>query len=414
MAVFGNLALDPGARALAKRDFSSASSPADSVASEALRFPHVVGRWIGSKRGDGETTRLAAAAIGNGCADPAWRAACVSGVHGATLVRRLFEALPVRRSGDENARERTPANAVPVGLGLGLDDARRLKSAAEAADFETAASVLAALSNVLLEPSARAWVRTNAKRVVEKLLPWLLVTGDANVTDVADAETSAVVASRAAATLSRCAREKETTRALLSARGAGGALAVCDLVAQTAQRVLATETSDPSFAAAAAALDGGTRVLALAAAFSRRGRRRRRRRRRRRDGRRGDGAGRGARRGVVAGGVRVFAESPRRRRRQRRARAGGLGAPRPRLGVARVARARRGALPAGGVPRALRRRAEKRRHRVRAAARRAPHMAALKEHHGLELIYAYVALKTGRRDDKEDKEGEILSSYVEK
>jgi hypothetical protein len=37
-------------------------------------------------------------------------------------------------------------------------------------------------------------------------------------------------------------------------------------VAQTAQRVLATDTSDPSFAAAAAALDGGTRVLALAAA----------------------------------------------------------------------------------------------------------------------------------------------------
>ena len=57
---------------------------------------------IEQARAEAEATRLAAAAIGNGCADPAWRAACVSGVHGATLVPRLFEALPVRRSGDED------------------------------------------------------------------------------------------------------------------------------------------------------------------------------------------------------------------------------------------------------------------------------------------------------------------------
>ena len=398
LAVFGNLALDPGARALAKRDFSSASSPADSTAAEALRFPHVVGRWIGSKRGDGETTRLAAAAIGNGCADPAWRAACVSGVHGATLVRRLFEALPVRRSGDEETRERTPANAVPVGLGLGLDDARRKEPPgggdfeAEAADFETAASVLAALSNVLLEPSARAWVRTNAKRVVEKLLPWLLVPfGDANVTDVADAEKRSAVASRAAATLSRCAREKETTRALLSARGAGGALAVCDLVAQTAQRVLATETSDPSFATAAAALDGGTRVLALAAAsFAAL------------DGDvDGDVDGDATDAEATALGVaRAAGSSLAACVCSPKVPDGVVGNAALALGdLARLDRvsASLESLEPGAVPSLLaacraRSGAAQKNAAIACArlARRAPHMAALKEHHGLELIYAYV------------------------
>ena len=248
---------------------------------------------------------------------------------------------------------------------------------------------------MLLEPSARAWVRTNAKRVVEKLLPWLLVPfGDANVTDVADAEKRSAVASRAAATLSRCAREKETTRALLSARGAGGALAVCDLVAQTAQRVLATETSDPSFAAAAAALDGGTRVFngargGVFAALD------------------GDVDGdvdgdatdaeatalaRGARRGVVAGGVRVFAEWT--------VPDGVVGNAALALGdLARLDRvsASLESLEPGAVPSLLaacraRSGAAQKNAAIACArlARRAPHMAALKEHHGLELIYAYV------------------------
>ena len=402
LAVFGNLALDPGARALAKQDFSSASSRSRSPASEALRFPHVVGRWIGSKRGDGETTRLAAAAIGNGCADPAWRAACVSGVHGATLVRGLFEALPVRRNGDEDAsgRERTPApNAgnVPVGLGLGLglDDARRKEPpggrAAEAADFETAASVLAALSNVLLEPSARAWVRANAERVVEKLLPWLLVTGDANVSDVADAEnknSAWVVASRAAATLSRCAREKETTRALLSARGAGGALVTARFVAQTAQRVLATDTSDPSFAAAAA-LDGGTRVLALAAAsfaaF---------------DGDVDVDVDASDAEATALGVARAAGSSLAACVCSPKVPDGVVGNAALALGdLARLDRvsASLESLEPGAVPSLLaacraRAGAAQKNAAIACArlARRAPHMAALKEHHGLELIYAYV------------------------
>ena len=399
LAVFGNLALDPGARALAKRDFSSASSPADSVASEALRFPHVVGRWIGSKRGDGETTRLAAAAIGNGCADPAWRAACVSGVHGATLVRRLFEALPVRRSGDENARERTPANAVPVGLGLGLDDARAAFEIsdfeAEAADFETAASVLAALSNVLLEPSARAWVRTNAKRVVEKLLPWLLVTfGDANVTDVADAETSCV-SRRARRRRFRGARAKRRRRARFCPRAARAARSRFVISSRRrhsacwrrrrptrrSRRRRRRWTAGRAFWRSRRRLS--RRWTATSTATSTATRRTPRRRRwawRAPRGRRW-------RRACVRRSPRKSSATPRRRRRASTASATPSPARCPPCAACRARSARRRSRARGW--------------------RRAPHMAALKEHHGLELIYAYVwAVKTetkrGQRGQRED------------
>ena len=287
LAVFGNLALDPGARALVKGDCSSvvANATAERArdvesnvskreveetaeARDADAFPHVVGGWIGSPRGDDETTRLAAAAIGNGCADPAWRAACVSGVHGASLSRKLFEALPVR----DVANAKTAPAGLGLGLGLGQREARSDGEGAEAArresDAETAASVLAALSNVLLEPAARAWVCGHAARVVEKLLSWLLVTPPRVEDDSAEKTDGAAVAARAAATLSRCAREKEVVRALRSARGAGGAFAVARFVAQTARRTLSMEASHPSFAASASALDGGTRALASVASFA--------------------------------------------------------------------------------------------------------------------------------------------------
>ena len=287
LAVFGNLALDPGARALVKGDCSSvvANATAERArdvesnvskreveetaeARDADAFPHVVGGWIGSPRGDDETTRLAAAAIGNGCADPAWRAACVSGVHGASLSRKLFEALPVR----DVANAKTAPAGLGLGLGLGQREARSDGEGAEAArresDAETAASVLAALSNVLLEPAARAWVCGHAARVVEKLLSWLLVTPPRVEDESAEKTDGAAVAARAAATLSRCAREKEVVRALRSARGAGGAFAVARFVAQTARRTLSMEASHPSFAASASALDGGTRALASVASFA--------------------------------------------------------------------------------------------------------------------------------------------------
>uniref|UniRef100_A0A6U0DLZ5 Uncharacterized protein n=1 Tax=Micromonas pusilla TaxID=38833 RepID=A0A6U0DLZ5_MICPS len=286
LAVFGNLALDPGARALARRDFST-SETSTSVTTvtekEEDAFPHVIGRWIGSPFGDAETTRLAAAAIGNGCADPAWRAACVSGVHGASLCQRLFDALPAGPS-----RNR-PRDAVPVGLGLGLAarrdardgaDARETPSGAKKNDpadaateglsrLETAASVLAALSNVLLEPRARAWVRGHADQAVQKLLPWLFAHTTTTDDRIAETEASATAASRAAATLSRCAREREVILALRSDRGAGGASTVARFVAATAHRVLSMDASEsPSFAAESAALDGGTRALALVASFA--------------------------------------------------------------------------------------------------------------------------------------------------
>ena len=286
LAVFGNLALDPGARALARRDFST-SETSTSVTTETEKeedaFPHVIGRWIGSPFGDAETTRLAAAAIGNGCADPAWRAACVSGVHGASLCQRLFDALPAGPS-----RNR-PRDAVPVGLGLGLAarrdardgaDARETPSGAKKNDpadaategisrLETAASVLAALSNVLLEPRARAWVRGHADQAVQKLLPWLFAHTTTTDDRIAETEALATAASRAAATLSRCAREREVILALRSDRGAGGASTVASFVAATAHRVLSMDASEsPSFAAESAALDGGTRALALVASFA--------------------------------------------------------------------------------------------------------------------------------------------------
>ena len=314
LAVFGNLALDPGARALARRDFSTSEtldvSETTVKEKEEDAFPHVIGAWIGSPFGDAETTRLAAAAIGNGCADPAWRAACVSGVRGASLCRRLFDALPARpslpslpfESSDDAPRlesrderhttNRPKSDTVPVGLGLGLDARRGARDGTDACDtslgakkkkndpadaateslsrLETAASVLAALSNVLLEPRARDWVRGHADQVVQKLLPWLFAHTTTTDESVAETEASATAtaASRAAATLSRCAREREVILALRSDRGAGGASTVASFVAATARRVLSMDASEPSFAASSAALDGGTRALALVASFA--------------------------------------------------------------------------------------------------------------------------------------------------
>ena len=186
------------------------------------------------------------------------------------------------------------------------------------------------------------------------------------------------------------ARKGDDARAL-SARGAGGALAVCDLVAQTAQRVLATETSDPSFAAAAAALDGGTRVLALAAAsFAAH------------DGDvDGDVDGDATDAEATALGVaRAAGSSLAACVCSPKVPDGVVGNAALALGdLARLDRvsASLESLEPGAVPSLLaacraRSGAAQKNAAIACArlARRAPHMAALKEHHGLELIYAYV------------------------
>ena len=411
LAVFGNLALDPGARALAKADCSfvlqrsTVAVVSGDVSSHELKeetaeedslynslFPRVVGGWIGSPNGDDETTRLAAAAIGNGCADPTWRAACVSGVHGASLSERLFRALGFPACDKKVANE--DAKKVPAGLGLGLErrgarsDGEGADAARRESDAETAASVLAALSNVLLEPPARAWVRAHAAQVVEKLLSWLLVTptdaeADSEENANGAAAAAAAAAARVAATLSRCAREKEVVRVLRSARGSGGALAVARFVAQTARRALSTEASHPSFAAVASALDGGTRALALVASFAEAA-----------DSEKGDvdatalglanAAGSSLAAcvrspkvtdGVVGNAALVLGDLAR-----RDALLASLETVEPALVPSLLAACRRreGAAQKNAAIACAR------------LARHAPFMAALKEHHGLELIYSYV------------------------
>ena len=197
------------ARALAKRDFERVF-PADSVASKrfvparrrALDRVEARRRRDDASGGGGDRQRVRRSRLAR---------RGVSGVHGATLVRRLFEALPVRRSGDENARERTPANAVPVGLGLGSttpaenQPPRRLISKPRRASwrrFERAARALGA--------RVGAHDREAGGREADALAARAF--GDANVTDVADAEKSAAGGAAAAATLEVCARKRRRRR----------------------------------------------------------------------------------------------------------------------------------------------------------------------------------------------------------
>ena len=188
----------------------------------------------------------AAALLGNLCGEPALRYQLA---RDAAAVGDLVGLL-AKATTTEEKEKRTPA-----GLGAGLA-ARRGKTAADGSSppalrVENEAmtlSALAALSNVLLEESARS--AAFEAKAVHRLLPLLGVTRPA------------AIAARAVTALSRLAREPGSAAALAAAPAAASVARFVE--ARLAAGTSGTTSDDTSDAAeGAGALEAGVRTLAV-------------------------------------------------------------------------------------------------------------------------------------------------------
>jgi len=229
LSLLGNCALEPETKA-ALRSFG---------ASDASRGT-VPGRVAAVLRcGVSALAERAAAMLGNLCGDAEMRAALAEDPR-ATL--DLVALLP--------APVAPPAPAAPQGLGLGSGLSERTKQTPNAnasddfdvvEDPELAASVLAALSNALVEPAARrAAAGSNA---TVKLLALMRV------------KTPETVAARAATSLSRLAREANVAAEMCAMRGEGGAAAMA--------RFVETSVGEDGAAASSTATESAVRALTV-------------------------------------------------------------------------------------------------------------------------------------------------------
>ena len=229
LSLLGNCALEPETKA-ALRSFG---------ASDASRGT-VPGRVAAVLRcGVSALAERAAAMLGNLCGDAEMRAALAEDPR-ATL--DLVALLP--------APVAPPAPAAPQGLGLGSGLSERTKQTPNAnasddfdvvEDPELAASVLAALSNALVEPAARrAAAGSNA---TVKLLALMRV------------KTPETVAARAATSLSRLAREANVAAEMCAMRGEGAAAAMA--------RFVETSVGEDGAAASSTATESAVRALTV-------------------------------------------------------------------------------------------------------------------------------------------------------
>ena len=181
LSLLGNCALEPETKA-ALRSFGAGDASRGTV---PVRVAAVL------RCGISALAERAAAMLGNLCGDAEMRAALAEDPR-ATL--DLVALLP--------APVAPPARAAPQGLGLGIGLGERTKQTPHAnasdvdvvEDPELAASVLAALSNALVEPAARDRAAAGSNATA-KLLALMRV------------KVPETVAARAATSLSRLARE---------------------------------------------------------------------------------------------------------------------------------------------------------------------------------------------------------------
>lgn len=227
LSLLGNCALEPETKA-ALRSFGAGDASRGTVP----------GRVAAALRcGVPALAERAAAMLGNLCGDAEMRAALANDPR-ATLDLVALLPAPVARA----------APAVPAGLGLGSGLGARTKQKPNASasldaveDPELAASVLAALSNALVEPAARrAAAGSNA---TAKLLALLRV------------KTPETVAARAATSLSRLAREATVAAEMCARDGEGGAAAMA--------RFVETSVAEDGASSSSAATEAAVRALAV-------------------------------------------------------------------------------------------------------------------------------------------------------
>jgi hypothetical protein len=221
LSLLGNCALEMKTKAALKA-FGEAGGGGHSPAGggAAATVPGLVAPLLRS--GVATLAERAAALLGNLCGEPTLRAQLAAD---ARAVGDLVKLLPASAGAGAAAAATAAAAAAaasPAGLGGGLAPRRVKKSdaaaapAAAVADVELTLSVLAALSNVLVEESARQ-AAAEAK-LTTRLLPLLGVVAPATIP------------ARAASALSRLAREPSAAAVLVSNDGEGGAAAIARFV----------------------------------------------------------------------------------------------------------------------------------------------------------------------------------------